>query len=164
MKREEVEEAFDRYGPLVYRRARAILGNEEEARDAMQDVFIKILRDGLPGDGPIAPWLSRVTANLCLNRIRDEKRRRELRVQHLSKDEGVEAGNDRTILVRKLLSEVDERTGMAAICVHVDGMSYAEAADQLGVSKRTVLNLLQRFKERASQFLGRDAEVLGSTP
>lgn len=154
MTRDEVEELFDRYGPLVLRRARAILGTEEEARDAMQDVFMKILEGSGPTDGPMAAWLARVTTNLCLNRVRDHGRRRELARLHLGhRAEGEEASAEDRLTVRHLLAETDERTARAAVCVHVDGMSYDEAADTLGVSKRTVANLLKRFREHADRLL-----------
>ena len=126
----------------------------------MQDVFIKILRDGFPGEGPLAAWLSRITTNLCLNRLRDDRRRSELREIHAPKDEASAASADGKILVRALLREVDERTALAAVCVHVDGMTYAEAAEHLGVSKRTMANLLLRFKERADRLLA-DAPAVG---
>ena len=115
MTRDEVEEAFSRYGPAVYRRARAILGNDEEARDVMQDVFIKILGGRLREAGPIAGWLSKVTTNMCLNRIRDAGRRRELVHQHFGEDEPVEGSPEHRVLVRSVLARVDERAPQLAV-------------------------------------------------
>ena len=44
-----------------------------------------------------------------------------------------------------LLAEADEKQAQAAVYVYLDGMSHEEAAELLGVSKRTVGNLIDRF-------------------
>ena len=156
MTRDQVEEAFNRYGPVVYRRARSILHNDEEAKDIMQQVFIKILSDGPKPKGEVAPWLSRVTINMCLNRIRDSKRRQELRQMHIRPDEAaVSAAPEHRVLVRALLGEADERCARAAVCVYIDEMSHSETAKLLGVSKRTVGGLLARFQKFAEAFVER---------
>ncbi|MCG6920237.1 MAG: sigma-70 family RNA polymerase sigma factor, partial [Acidobacteria bacterium] len=40
----DVDRLFERYGPMVVRRCRELLGDREEARDAAQDVFVQLLR------------------------------------------------------------------------------------------------------------------------
>jgi RNA polymerase sigma-70 factor (ECF subfamily) len=54
------------------------------------------------------------------------------------------------LLMRRLLAEADERCATAALYVFVDGMSHAETAKILGVSKRTVGNLIQSFRDFAA--------------
>ena len=39
-----VEEYYKKYGPMVLRRCRTLLSNEDKALDAMQDVFIKLIK------------------------------------------------------------------------------------------------------------------------
>ena len=41
-----VERLYEKYGPMVLRRCRQLLGDEEEAMDVTQDVFVKLLQDG----------------------------------------------------------------------------------------------------------------------
>jgi RNA polymerase sigma-70 factor (ECF subfamily) len=53
--------------------------------------------------------------------------------------------------LRRLLAEADEQQARAAIYVYLDGMSHEEAAAVLGVSKRTVGNLIDRFLAWANQ-------------
>lgn len=153
MRREEVEETFERYGPMVFRRARAILGNTEEARDVMQDVFMKILSGGLKNEGSVSGWLNRVTTNECLDRIRDKSRRTALLKKNFIPGERADTGHEDRAMVRAMLGEVDERIAGAAICVHIDGMTHDEASKHLGVSVRTVANLLTRFRERSLELL-----------
>ena len=162
MRREEVEEAFERYGPMVYRRARSILGNDEEARDVVQDVFIKVLSGRLKSkDGQVAGWLQTVTTHACFNLVRNRGRRAALLAERLRKDEPMTHDTEQQVLVRRLLDKIEPRTAEAAICVHIDGMSYDETSSYLGVSKRTVANLLARFREAARELLESNPKAVG---
>jgi RNA polymerase sigma-70 factor (ECF subfamily) len=154
MRREEIEQAFEQYGPMVFRRARAILGSSEEARDVMQDVFIKILSGGMKSEGSVSGWLNRVTTNECLDRVRDRSRRTALLRKNFIPGERADSGHEDRAIVRAMLGEVEERVASAAICVHIDGMTHDEASKHLGVSLRTVANLLTRFRERSLELLG----------
>src|SRR4051794_5745673 len=81
--RGELEALYRTYGALVKRRARGILGDDHEAQDAMQEVFVRVI--GAMGEfrrqSQPSTWLYRITTNLCLNRLRDGRRRRD----HLSR-------------------------------------------------------------------------------
>mgnify|MGYP002830669858 CR=1 FL=1 len=72
----DVEELYQRYGPMVMRRCRQLLKEVNEALDATQDVFVQILkrRDRLEMTYP-SSLLYRIATNQCLNRIRDGQRR-----------------------------------------------------------------------------------------
>ncbi|HXU64136.1 MAG TPA: sigma-70 family RNA polymerase sigma factor, partial [Polyangia bacterium] len=70
-----LEEIYDRYGAPVFRRARTLLGDPERARDATQEVFLRAAQDLERVSAHPLPWLFRVTTNLCLNNLRDNRRR-----------------------------------------------------------------------------------------
>ena len=71
-----IDELYRRYGPMVLRRCRFLLKNEERALDAMQETFIKLIRyqDKLHGTYP-SSLLYRIATNICLNFIRDESKK-----------------------------------------------------------------------------------------
>lgn len=147
----EIETIFLRWGPMVLRRARAILGNEADAEEAMQDVFLK-LYDALgdfEGRSNVSTWLYRVATNLCLNRLRDENRRRELRAIHLQENIAVNGPAGQVIARETLLKVPDIEWAQAAVYVYADGMTQDEAAKVMGVSVRTIGNYLRRLKEWA---------------
>ncbi|MEZ4472859.1 MAG: RNA polymerase sigma factor [bacterium] len=154
---EEVARLFRLHGPQVYRRALRLLGNATDAEEALQDVFLKILDrvDDFDDQDKTLNWLYRITTNHCLNVIRGRKRRlaatEAFRVAPQRADHTVAV--DATLL-RELLSRADPREAEAAVYVHLDGMSYSEAAPLLGVSKRTVGNLIARFDAWAATALG----------
>ena len=70
----DVEDLYRRYGPMIMRRCRQLLSDEEQALDATQDVFVQVLqhRRRLEDTYP-SILLYRIATNLCLNRIRDRK-------------------------------------------------------------------------------------------
>jgi len=154
----DIAAAFDKYGPAVYRRARYLLGNHADAEEATQEVFIRAYKNAgsFEQRSDLYTWLSRITTNYCFNRIRDRRRRQELWEENMPPHPESFAATptpDGLILMRRLLAEADEECGRAAIYVLIDGMSHAEAADILGVSRRTVGNLLERFKNWAAEFI-----------
>jgi RNA polymerase sigma factor (sigma-70 family) len=72
------QDIYRRYGAVVYRRARRMLGDEQAAKDVCQEVFLRLFRS-LPEFERASPvtWLYKVTTNHCLNLIRDEQRHRK---------------------------------------------------------------------------------------
>ncbi len=162
--RQEVEAWFQRYGTLVYRRALVLLGNPAEAEDAVQEVFIKALdRFGtFRGEAKASTWLYRITTNHCLNQLRNQKRRRALLEDPASPDSGLAGAPSQAEIqaLRRLLVDADDRQATCAIYIHVDGMSRPEAAEALGVSLRTVGNLLDRFVAWARSRLDPDSDFL----
>jgi RNA polymerase sigma-70 factor (ECF subfamily) len=157
----EVERLYREYGAMVYRRAVRLLGNRSDAEEATQEVFIRVLRTeaAYEGKGALIGWLYRITTHYCLNRIRDQRRRRDLFTEHVAPavpTASVSAPTD-LMMLRQLLADADERQAQAAIYVYLDGMSYEEAAPLLGVSKRTVGNLLERFAAWCQQLAAQSA-------
>src|SRR4051812_48023586 len=75
MNRAELEELYSTAGAAVERRCRALLGDGEEARDMVQEVFLRAVSHGhqFRGDASPLTWLSRISPTLCLTRLRDRK-------------------------------------------------------------------------------------------
>ena len=156
MRRTAARELFQQYGPMVYRRALRLLSNHHDAEEALQEVFVRALKNpkGFEQRAEVSSWLYRITTNYCLNVIRNRQRRQELWEEHGSVPTELGARARQLVLARQVLAQVDERCGEAAIAVYVDGMSHHEAAAVLGVSRRTVGNLLARFNAAAVELLG----------
>jgi RNA polymerase sigma-70 factor, ECF subfamily len=146
----EVAQLFSKYGAQVYRRAYRLLGNAADADEATQEIFVRVVRtaEKFRGDAQPSTWLYQIATNYCLKLIRDRKRQAELSKEHLSdpeENEARRATSEEFVQFRKLLKGADPQQAEAAIYVYVDGMSHDEAAELLGVSRRTVGNLLERF-------------------
>jgi RNA polymerase sigma-70 factor (ECF subfamily) len=167
--RGELEALYRSYGALVKRRARGILGDETEAQDAMQEVFVRVIgamhefrRQSQP-----STWLYRITTNLCLNRLRDGRRRRD----HLSRlgQEAVASPRstanvspETKATLHRVLANVPAELSEIAVYYYVDEMDQAEIAKLVGVARRTVGYRLDRFRAEAAKLLEIPAAATGS--
>jgi RNA polymerase sigma-70 factor (ECF subfamily) len=145
---DDIERLYRSHGHLVLRRARAILGNEADAQEALQEVFTALLR--APGDvraaRSVVGWLYGATTHHCLNLLRNRRtgaRLVELHVVPMVPTAG-RARADALVEARDLLATLPEEVGAAVVYHHVDGMTYDEIAAQLGCSRRKVGYLLER--------------------
>jgi RNA polymerase sigma-70 factor, ECF subfamily len=145
---------YTRYGRSVFRRARTILGDEDAAKDAVQEVFLRVMRedDSIASAENTLAWLYRATTNLCLNRLRDNKRRREIMSEWIPENRA-SGDADARFAVRQILEQVPEELQDVAIYYYVDELSHEEIAEILGVSRRTVGNRLAAFHLRVGELV-----------
>ena len=160
-RRTQVAELYASLGPAVYRRCLKLLRDRDEARDATQDVFMKLVRDmdRLQDRETVMPWIYRVATNHCLNVIRSRRRSGE---SVSVEDAGLELAPAQSgatypdrMLARAVLAEFDEDTQAVAVGVLVDGMEHEELARALGVSRKTIQRRLDRFLTRARELVSR---------
>jgi len=159
-----VDQLYRAYGPAVLRRARAILRDEEQARDVMQEAFIQAMEAGgrFRGDASPMTWMYRITTNLCLNRIRDHGRRSRLLEENAKADEAAPAAApDDRLTLAAILRGVPEHLREIAVYHYVDHMSHDEIARIIGTSRRTIGNRLEEFKRIARAAAGNGAEAAG---
>ncbi|HVI03416.1 MAG TPA: sigma-70 family RNA polymerase sigma factor [Enhygromyxa sp.] len=147
----DVEAAYRRYGPMVLRRCRQMLRDEQQATDAMQDVFVQLLRNRERlEDRGMSSLLYRIATNICLNKIRSSNRRPEDAQSELLvriADSGVEEARSeaRSVLDRVLGREPVSTTTIAVMHLH-DGMTLQEVADAVGLSVSGVRKRLRKLK------------------
>ncbi len=149
-------ELFERYGKLVYVRCRQILG-EEEAADAVQEVFMRVIeqRSGFRGDAKPSTWLYGIATLHCLQRLRNRNRRRqkldalaELRPSSSEPGRAVEQ-----ISLSRLLAEQSEELRLMVYLRCVDELTVEEVGVIVGRSRKTV-------GKRVAEFLAGARSVL----
>lgn len=165
-------EAFERYVlpelPVLLRVARALTHNDPEAEDLVQDTLVRALRgiDAFDGRYPRA-WLLTILRNTHINRHR--RRRPEL-LRDPDDVEDVASEDDRgdplAHVDQPFDAAVDEAlntlTGPfrgVVDLVDIRGLSYAEAARELGIPVGTVMSRLHRARRRMRAHL----ETVGVT-
>ncbi|MBW2734791.1 MAG: RNA polymerase sigma factor [Deltaproteobacteria bacterium] len=159
MRRAELDQIYRTHGSLVLRRARKILRDEDLARDAMQDVFVRVIKSGddFRGEASMVTWLYRITTNLCLNKIRDAQRRRAKLDEQGPKVPEVKAPvADLRLDISRVLKGLPTELSEVAIYYYFDEMDQQEIAELLGLARRSVGYRLQRFVEEARVLLGYD--------
>lgn len=152
----DVEAYYRQYGPMVLRRCRALLRHEEKAKDAMQDVFVQLLRnaDRLEHHAP-SSLLYRIATNVCLNRIRSEGRRPEdpsdeLLLRIAAADDPERKTGARALLAR-VFREHQESTRTIAVLHLLDGFTLEEVAAEVGMSVSGVRKRLRALRARVEE-------------
>jgi DNA-directed RNA polymerase specialized sigma24 family protein len=77
---------MQKYNRRMYRMARTILRNENEAEDVVQEAFVSAFThlDSFRGDASLSTWLARITMNEAMGRLRAHRRIRNYRPRQLS--------------------------------------------------------------------------------
>lgn len=141
---------FHKYKNLVYKTAYLMLGDANEAEDALQEVFVQVyksLSTFQSSKGAFTTWLHRITVNHCLNR----RRRRPLSVLSLdevsprlltghSPSPDARLTEEETIL--QALNQLSEKLRTVVILHYYWELSYAEMAQILDVPVGTVKSRL----------------------
>jgi len=157
---QQLSQLYDRYAPAVYHRCLRILKDPEDARDATQEVFARILRHGERFRGEASPmtFMYKIATNHCLNQLRNrsgradkrDARRAELQAANLA---GPADHLDHQ-MVRAILDEVDDQTRRCVLYTYFDECTRQEVADLVGLSVPTVRKRLQQFLQRARRRFG----------
>jgi RNA polymerase sigma-70 factor (ECF subfamily) len=160
----DVKACYEKYFPMVFRRCRQMLGNEDDALDAVHDVFIRLLRaeKSLHGRFP-SSLLYTIATNICLNRIRGKKRRPEVAVDFealsLFRDDGRYGEVEARLIMEGILKHETALTRTICFMYHADGMTLKEIGEAVGMSISGVRKRLVSFNARAKIRLG-GSEVL----
>lgn len=149
-----IELLYKKYGPMVYRRCRTMLKNDDAATDAMQDVFVQLIKkkESLTLDAP-SSLLYTIATNTCLNIIRKNKKAPECESDEIL---SIIAGQDdpeRLILTNHFLDRLfgSEKSSTKTIAVlhYVDGYTLEETAKQVGLSVSGVRKRLRKLREKS---------------
>lgn len=146
------EQLYTRYAPMVLRRCIKLLGDETSAADITQEVFIKIWekRDSLNIDFP-SSLLWRMATNMCLNHIRNCKKRgyetnaNDMLVQ-IAGAEDVESETANKDLLSRLFKKHPESSRTIAVLHYIDGMTLEEVAAEVKMSVGGVRKRLRLLK------------------
>jgi RNA polymerase sigma-70 factor (ECF subfamily) len=154
---------YEKYGPMVIRRCRKILGNSEDALDAVHDVFVNLLQaqPRLHGQYP-SSLLYTMATNTCLNRLRKNKREIDpaggnwQNPDYSGSDEAlfscVDEGFDQVearLIMEAILKDESEMNRAICFMYHADGMTLREIGEAVGLSIAGVKKRLDAFKVRA---------------
>lgn len=160
-----IEEYYTKYGPMVLRRCRSILKDEDLALDAMQDVFVKILSrsDSLKGDYP-SSLLYRIATNVCLNILRDSRNRAEsVGDDFLFYIADSHDDYDRVIaenILDSIFRNEKPSTREMAVMLYLDRMTLEQVADATGLSVSGVRKRMRTLKENAGALMEDYDEII----
>ncbi len=168
----------ERYQGRAYRLALRVLRDEEKARDAVQEGFIKVYRslDRFEGRSSFYTWLYRLVLNLCLDMRRRDRSDREVEWTEerahppeepgggpLEASGGGPAGElERAEIRARVAAAIDtlpDGQRETLVLREVEGLSYQEIADALGISKGTVMSRLHYARKKVAALLEAEGMV-----
>lgn len=164
------EDVVRDHSARVYRLAYRLTGNQHDAEDLTQDVFIRVFRSlESYTPGTFEGWLHRITTNLFLDLVR---RRARIRFEGLADDAhdrmaGHEPTPDRAYDERNLdhdiqraLDSLSPEFRAAVVLCDIEGLSYEEIAATLGVKLGTVRSRIHRGRAQLRDALAHRSPVL----
>lgn len=145
-------------GPVAFRLARRVLGDQSLAEDAMQETLMKLADnlDQYDPERPFLPWLARIATRVALDLHRRENVVVRLPLSEIDEmqaddssrpDEEVEAKDDRQLLER-LAEDLSVRQRAVFVLRDLEDFSTIEIANQLGMTSSTVRVHLGRARQK----------------
>ncbi len=145
------EQLVREHTQAVYAHALRFFGDPNTAEDVVQEVFIKVYRsiDSFSGSSAFSTWLYRVTRNVCLDMLRSTKRRPQpIDTTGLLIADPVDLESEAalTYSVEAAMAWLapEDRDALSAVALF--GLTYAEAAEALGVPVGTVKSRVFRAR------------------
>lgn len=152
-----------RYKRKVFGIAYKFTGRFEEAEDLTQEVFFKVYKalNSYKKEQEFSLWLVSISRNACIDYYRSMKRERKMvcsdvndlrnfRFQGLSPQGNLEAA-ERTRALRDRLSELPDDLRRILILRDLQGLSYKEIADNLGLAEGTVKSRIHRGRAELAE-------------
>lgn len=161
--REALNELFARYRGQLYNRALVVLGNPEDAEDALQEAFLSAFRNlhHFKGRCKLATWLNRIVINAALMQLR-RRRPEVMSIDAKLNEDGQERAitfsdpglnpeeaclrRERQAILRRRIRELTSRYRRALWLRDIKGMTGKEAARILGLSEGTLKSQLGRAR------------------
>lgn len=147
----------------MFRFACSMLGNKDDAKDAVQDAMVKIWnqKELLADIRNPEAWCMQVTRNLCLDRYKAVKIRRQAteKIKALQEEKvptpyDRAEQKDRVEKLRQLINELPEKAKMVIHLRDVEGYSYKEIGEILGISLDEVkINIFRARKLLKDQLI-----------
>lgn len=133
----------------LWRFATSILGDEESAKDVVQDVFEKVWTRTLPILN-LDAYVTRAVRNACIDLIRSRKEVTD-ELPEVAGD-CVERWDDRE-LVRMAMSQLSERQRTVVHLKDIEGYSYEEISKVVGVQENQVRTILSRARKTMRDYI-----------
>ena len=162
------------YQQPAYRLAFRILGNEEEARDSVQESFIKIWQkiDSFDPSREFIPWMYRILVNTSTDRLRTLKRHSMISIDMVSQKIGALLQNesdvpvdnhDLIIMIKGIADRLPEKQRLVFILRDIEGMSSGEVESIMDLNEISVKSNLyharKKVRERILRILEKERTI-----
>jgi RNA polymerase sigma-70 factor, ECF subfamily len=165
-----------RFNQTLYRTARAILRDDAEAEDALQDAYLKAIRamGTFRADAKLQTWLVRIVANEALQRLRRTRRSAEVTTLdgdietpvETAMDEHTEAQPEREAhraevrrIMERKIDDLPDAFRTVFVLRAVEEMTVEEVAESLNIPDSTVRTRFFRARALLRESLAREMDL-----
>ena len=158
--RDAQAELYTRYSSRLYAICLRYIEDKEEARDLMHDCMIKAMDNfksfRYVSEGSVYAWLSRITVNMAINRLKESSRFRQIPIELVSEgeiDDALEPDAESVSVIPDdvldgIIAELPPVRRAVFNMYCIDGFSHKEIAGKLGITERGSTSIMA--KARAS--------------
>jgi RNA polymerase sigma-70 factor (ECF subfamily) len=161
------DELVRTYSASIFHVAYRMLGDSAEASDVVQEIFLKVFRNiaGFKGEAALKTWIFKIAFSEILNRLRWWKRRYRFATMSLDEQPNGSGSNpgqnvasagptpeqalqskEEEIAIQEALGKLSKDHRSIIVLRDIEGFSYTEIADVLGVSIGTVKSRIARAR------------------
>lgn len=159
------KEAFvtliEQYKTQMYKTAKAILKNEDDVCDAIQEALMSCYKniENLKNEKYFKTWLIRITINKCYDIIEKNSSNNSKIERTICFEEEEKTSNiENKIDVNRALNAIDNDLRIVTVLYYYDDISIKDISDILGIPAGTVKSKLSRAREKLYEIL-RQEEV-----
>ena len=152
---EYIEQTVEKYSQSMLRAAYAILKNEADCQDAVQEAFLKLIykTPEFKNEAHEKAWLLRVTINISKNMLKASHRK------NLPIDEGLSVASQQNDTVLPCVMTLEEKYRTVLHLYYYEGYSIKEIAEILKLPAATVGTRLSRAREKLKIMLEGDFDL-----
>lgn len=150
------------FSSRLYRLAYGLLGNREEAEDAVQEVYLKLwkMRDDLGKYNSLEALSVRITRNLCLDQLRRRKTTRDVHEKEemeaqIEADDPSEKllSQERSEIINRLINELPEPQRSLVYFRHIEGKEYHEIESLMDMNQNAIRVSISRARKQLKEML-----------
>jgi len=144
------KQLYEQYGFLIYRTCVRILRSEDDAKDALQSVFVKLIENygAIKDPAKTVPWIFSAAKNHCFNMLRSRKKFvTAVETDELPSSDDFEKAIESREVIRLIFKSHGKKVRDAAYYTYVEHFDQREIQKVTGQSPATIRRNLSRFKK-----------------
>ena len=161
----------EKYRKMVYTLALKILGNNEDAEDAAQEIFVKCYRalSRYNGNAAFTTWLYKITYNHAIDILKSKRKKwntTELNcdiepdvISHQSMDEKIDL-KEIQLLLKESINRLSPDEQVIVTLYYYEGLALKEIAEIIGIRENNVKIKLFRIRTKLSEILKSKNEII----
>jgi RNA polymerase sigma-70 factor (ECF subfamily) len=159
------EEVYRTHARRLYGVAVRMLGNQADAEDMLQEIFLAAHRkmESFRGDSALGTWLYRLAVNLCLDYLRSRTGRAVQLTDALEDEPSLPDASTHSLAARtvtkmdleRALAQLPEGCRTAFVLHDVQGLEHREVAEVMGIAEGTSKSQVHKARMRLRAMLGK---------